>query len=198
MKDSYAELRELCVSMRRKAARMSVTNTLIRLMDADGIMMHCPQHHFIVPAAILTQAAIERETDEPSFLHWLQQAESRARKVPGGVCGDWGTCGAAIGVGIAVSILTEASPKARESWGAANSATGRALLEIAHYGGPRCCKRVSFLATMATVDFINEACNLHLFVQKGLSCKYHSFNTECLENGCPFWEKKLDSEANPI
>ena len=29
------------------------------LMDTEGVIIHCPYHHFIVPAVLLTMAALE-------------------------------------------------------------------------------------------------------------------------------------------
>ena len=65
--------------------------------------MHGPEHHAIVPGAII---AAVRNTGYPVPEGAIEKALERASKVPGGWCGLYGDCGAAVGVGIAVSVLT--------------------------------------------------------------------------------------------
>ncbi len=185
--DIYSTLRSLCMEMREKKEKMSVTDTMMRLMDVEGLPIHCPHHHFIVPAALLTQAAIEREISEKEFQGWLSKAERRGKSIPGGICGECGACGAGIGIGIFFSVINGTTPKSGETWKWANQATGNALLHIASYGGPRCCKRTSFLAVLHSIDFINEKCELHLSAPQKLKCRYHDKNTECLREKCPFY-----------
>ena len=59
----FDRLREICMETRRAEESMSVTRMLTRLMDLEGLPMHCPYHHFIVPAALLTQSAVFEKRD---------------------------------------------------------------------------------------------------------------------------------------
>ena len=112
------------------------------LMRHPSLRLHGPEHHFLVPAVLLTALANARgRPDEKPGL--LAEARRRADAVPGGACGFQGACGAGVGVGIFASLATGATPLAREAWGAANRATGRALSVIGGLGGPRCCKRTT-------------------------------------------------------
>ena len=82
---------------------------------------------------------------------------NRGKAVPGGTCGFWGACGAGISAGMFVSILSGATPLTEESWGLSNQMTSKALEAISRTDGPRCCKRDSYLAILAAVDFVKNA-----------------------------------------
>ena len=47
----------------------------------------------------------------------LEEMRNRGAQVPGGICGLWGTCGAAVSTGIFVSLITGASPLSGKEWG---------------------------------------------------------------------------------
>ena len=125
-KDFYGAVRALCMEIREKNERMPVTDTLMKLMDIEDLPMHSPVHHVIVPAALLTQAAIEEEISEKEFQSWLSKAEMRGKSIPGGVCGECGACGAGIGIGIFLSVFYGTTPKSEETWKFANQATSHA------------------------------------------------------------------------
>lgn len=120
--------------------------------------------------------------DLPSALNEMQL---RGRKVPGGICGFWGSCGAAISSGIFVSIATGSTPLAVKEWGQSNLMTATSLNAIATVGGPRCCKRNSYLAITEAVAFAKE----HLGVEMELSqirCRHSGQNNQCIGTQCPF------------
>lgn len=185
----YDEIARVCLDTHAKKETLSVDQMLMRLMDIEGIPMHCPYHHYIMPAALLTLAALEQGLPEETLSALLLTAQERAKAVPGGVCGNFGACGSAVGVGIFVSIFTGSSPKSTSTWKSCNEATGKALLRLAEYGGPRCCKRTGFLAAAEAVDYANSQLGLHLRINDRMICRYHHKNAECLEVQCPFYPK---------
>lgn len=185
----FDRIKGVCQDIYKKGDGLKADEMMKQLMDIEGIPMHYPYHHFIMPAGLLTLAAIEKGHQESQLLQWLETAEERAKTVPGGFCGNCGTCGSAVGVGIFVSVLTGATPMAAENWQWANEATGKCLIKISQYPGPRCCKRTTFLAVMEGVPYINEKCGLHLEVNEEIECKYHNKNATCLEEGCPFYKE---------
>ncbi len=188
MKDEvFADLITLCKAIYEKGEQKPVDKILTELMNVTGVVMHCPYHHFIMPAALLTASALELGKSGEELEHLLEQAKERARTVPGGFCGNCGACGAAVGAGIFVSVLTGASPVTRENWQWANEVTGKCLIAISQYPGPRCCKRTSFLAVREAVPYINEKCGLHLAVTEKICCEYYEKNAQCLEEECPFY-----------
>ena len=156
---------------------------LEKMMSLSFCHMHGPEHHVMVGAALLT--AYRNAGGTLDLPHALQEMLRRGRQVPGGACGYWGACGAGVSTGIFVSIATGSTPLAREAWGLSNRMTGLALSRIDEQGGPRCCKRDSYLALQAAVDFTAE----HLSVQMALSgvrCTRCRMNNQCLGTACPF------------
>lgn len=155
-----------------------------RLMRHPALRLHGPEHHFLVPAALLTAwANASGRGGERAGL--LAEARRRAGAVPGGSCGFHGACGAGVGVGIFAALATGATPLAREAWGTANQATGRALTAIGGAGGPRCCKRTTWLAILAGARVAGEALGTPLRAT-GPSCEWAGLNAECLGEPCPF------------
>ena len=75
----------------------------------------------------------------------IDKVLERASKVPGGWCGLYGDCGAAVGIGIAVSVLTNATLLTGKERGLALGATALALSKLLD-DQPRCCKRSSRIA----------------------------------------------------
>ena len=120
------------------------------LMADPFVHMHGPEHHVLVGAALLT--AWHNSSGQGDFPAALAELARRGEQVPGGACGFWGCCGAAVSAGIFFSVAAGATPLAGESWGLANRATAAALQAIGNIGGPRCCKRDSFTAILQAAD----------------------------------------------
>lgn len=157
------------------------------LMQHDSIKMHGPEHHFLVPAVLLT--SYSRANGEKELLHErLFHARKRADKVPGGACGFHGNCGAAVGAGIFMSIITGAKPVSDEGFKAANKLTGICLLEVAENGGPRCCKRDTFIAIIEAVKYLKLHMNIELKSEMPV-CNFYDLNKECKKNNCMFFPK---------
>jgi len=84
----------------------------IALMRHPGVRMHGPEHHFLVPAVLL--CAYYNPVERYSMRKKIRQARIRAEKIMGGFCGSHGDCGAAVGTGIFISLITEATPLSKE------------------------------------------------------------------------------------
>jgi hypothetical protein len=163
-----------------------------QLMDSPLVKMHGPEHHYLVPAVLLTvyYNVLKQENRKSRA---LQQARQRAEKVLGGFCGFWGTCGAAIGNGIFYSVITGSTPVSVDEWRTSNLLTSQTLKNIAEHGGPRCCKRDVYLSLLKAVEFIQEELKTDVEIKGKISCEYSRFNRECLTRGCPFY-KPLNRE----
>ena len=117
----------------------------------------------------------------------LQEMHSRGKAVPGGACGFWGACGAGISAGQYMAIATKSTPLAVEPWGLSNRMTARALEAIGSVGGPRCCKRDSWLAILAAIDFTREQLGVELTKTIPV-CDHSRKNNQCIGKRCPFSE----------
>lgn len=156
-----------------------------RLMDLPTCHMHGPEHHIMVGAALLT--AYKNAGGDIDLPKALNEMQARGRKVPGGICGFWGSCGAAVSSGIFISIVTGSTPLANREWGLSNLMTSRSLNTIGTVGGPRCCKRNSYLAITEAVVFARE--NLGVEMELGeIHCRHQGQNNQCIGKRCPFFE----------
>lgn len=160
---------------------------------ADKIMSHPkfkvygPEHHVLTPAVILTVLRnnnIKKLNGEEINLFDLKEGIRRASKIPGGWCGFYGSCGAGMGSGIAISIFTGATPSTDKQRSLANEMTSRSLAKIAD-NLEHCCKRSVKLSVCETLDFLKVKFNIDLdFTPK--RCIFSSVNDKCEEEECPF------------
>jgi len=144
--------------------------------------MHGPEHHAIVPAAIV---AAVRNAGYTIPEDAIQKTLERGTKLPGGWCGSHGACGAAIGAGIAVSVLTEATPLTGRQRSLANEATSMALARMVD-GHPRCCKRASRVAMESATAFLRDRLNIRLDTGETAACGFSNRNKECPREACPY------------
>ena len=158
-----------------------------KLMSLPFCHMHGPEHHVMVAAALLT--AYHNAGGETDLEADLKEIQNRGREVPGGSCGFWGACGAGISTGIFFSVVTAATPLSRETWGLANSMAAAALGAIGEVGGPRCCKRDSYLAVLTAVDFVKEYLGIEMEKSHPVCSRCH-MNNQCIGVKCPFFPKK--------
>lgn len=154
-----------------------------RLMNMEFCHMHGPEHHIMVGSALLT--AYRNAGGGIELEKALFEMQERGREVPGGACGFWGACGAGISAGIFVSIVTGSTPLAIETWGLSNLMTSRSLAAIGAIGGPRCCKRNSYLALTEAVKFIEENLGVKMDISE-IKCSRSHENNQCLGRRCPF------------
>ncbi|WMM24532.1 DUF5714 domain-containing protein [Tissierella sp. MB52-C2] len=161
----------------------------IEIMKNPLINMHGPEHHFLVPAVLIT-SYYNIKDEKKNKIKKLAVAKMRAKDVKGGICGFYGNCGAAVGTGIFMSIITEATPLTKENWGLANLMTGTALIEISKTGGPRCCKRNVFTAIKTASKFADEYLETKMYDYQEYKplCTFKSNNKECLKLGCPYFK----------
>jgi len=156
------------------------------LMSNQKIKMHGAEHHFLVPAVLL--AAYYNKLGKPAIKkRKLLIAYQRADQVPGGFCGTHGNCGAAVGSGIFMSVVTGATPLSREDWQSSNLLTATCLYQVAMSGGPRCCKRDTFISINETVTFIKDNLKVELPVSEDILCSYAHRNKQCIEKACQFY-----------
>jgi hypothetical protein len=153
------------------------------VMSHPSVPMHGPEHHAMVPAIIV---AAVKNAGYPVPEGAVEKALERGSKVPGGWCGFYGACGGGIGVGIAVSVLTGATPLTGQTRALANEATAFALGKMVD-GGARCCKRASRKALEAAVAFLKTRMDIDLKINRDIKCRYVGRNRECIHEACPYY-----------
>ena len=160
----------------------------IQIMRHPCVVMHGPEHHFLVPAVLLTTYLNLKQQGNLKN-RAIKEARRRAQTVVGGSCGFHGACGAAIGVGIYVSLVTNATPLSIEEYRLCNLATAEALSRIAARGGPRCCKRNVFIALEYASEFTAAHLGQAMPIKKAY-CEFFPSNKECLRLDCVFFDKE--------
>ncbi len=156
-------------------------------MKYEKIKMHGPEHHFLVPAVLFT-VVCNKTKDKDRKKTGLLEIRKRAEQVLGGFCGFHGACGAAIGAGIFFSVFSNATPLSKNEWKQSNKITSIALNRIADHGGPRCCKRDSFIAIQEAVGFLEKEVNIQIQTIP-IKCTFQRLNKECIKKACPFFVK---------
>ncbi len=154
-----------------------------KMMHLPFCHMHGPEHHVMVGAALLT--AYRNAGGRIDLHSALIEMLNRGKSVPGGACGFWGACGAGISSGMFVSIISKSTPLANEPFALSHQMTAKSLGRIGEIGGPRCCKRDSFLSILSAVDFLKEQFGIEM-EKPEVICRYSAQNNQCIGKRCPF------------
>ena len=173
----------LCLAEKSK----NPVEILEKMMSMPFCHMHGPEHHVMVGAALLT--AYKNAGGKIDLPTALAEMMNRGKSVPGGACGFWGACGAGISSGMFVSILSKSTPLAKEPFALSHKMTARSLSAIGEIGGPRCCKRDSFLSILSAIDFVKEHFGVEM-EKPTIICHYSSHNNQCIGIRCPFSPKR--------
>jgi predicted RNA-binding Zn-ribbon protein involved in translation (DUF1610 family) len=157
----------------------------LTLMRHPALNMHGPEHHFLVPAALV--AAWCNATGQPERKAALvAEARKRAAPVLGGFCGMQGACGAAIGTGIFIALASGSTPLKGPQRCLSNRMTAKAMALVGGSEGARCCKRDSFLAVLSAVKYARATLGV-AWQTRGPRCEFSALNGECGERDCPFY-----------
>ncbi len=166
---------------------------LEKMMALPFCHMHGPEHHVMVGAALLT--AFKNAGGEIDLATALTEMMNRGKSVPGGVCGFWGACGAGISSGMFVSIVSGSTPLSGEAFALSHRMTAKSLEAIAEIGGPRCCKRDSYLSVLAAIDFVKERFGVEM-ERTEIICNRSAQNNQCIGKRCPFSKaRRKETEA---
>ncbi|KMT21154.1 DUF5714 domain-containing protein [Clostridium cylindrosporum] len=158
------------------------------IMNSKDFFMHGPEHHYLVPAVLIASYYNSIGESEDFKGRKLLIAKERAENVKGGFCGFYGSCGAAVGCGIFLSVITSTTPLTKDTWGLVNEGTGRVLLSLAKIGGPRCCKKGVFTSITLAARLLDENMNIKIYDwEKSIpKCNFSRFNKECIGKNCPY------------
>ncbi len=181
---SAADLIEKHSLLADSTAPLAMATTL---MKNPAVKMHGPEHHFLVPAVLLAAYCNRLDVPSEEKSEKIRLARKRAEDVKGGFCGFHGACGAAIGAGIFISIVADATPLSKTEWKLCNLLTARCLQVIADKGGPRCCKRDSFLAITTAAEFLRDEFGVAIDIDLPVQCTFSNLNGECLFEECLYY-----------
>ncbi|MCI5208392.1 MAG: methyltransferase domain-containing protein, partial [Candidatus Electrothrix sp. ATG2] len=176
-------IRSVCLNSKEKDM-MALMNCI---RHHPSVPMHGPEHHALVPGVIL---AAYRNNGGAISRDIIATGIERGTNVPGGVCGFWGCCGAAVGAGIAASLILEATPLKAGERQQSLAFTAEILAEIARMNGGRCCQRDSWLALTHASRLSEKFFGVTLPAEAVLHCSQYEKNRECIRTRCPLWETR--------
>ena len=178
--DAAAVIQAACLA----SGDLEMSPLLQRLRRHPAVKIHGPEHHALVPGVILANyRALGGELPDEV----LGRAVRRGAKVPGGHCGFWGACGAAVGVGVAFGAILGSSPVKGEQRGLINEVTSRVLARVAALRAPRCCHRDSMVSIQAAAELSPEYLEVTLRYGDPAPCDQVGKNKECIRERCPLF-----------
>ena len=149
MEERAAKIVEACL----KETSKNPIEIFRNITQMDFVRIHGPEHHILDGGALLT--AFYNAGGDIDLEKSLEELMSRGMKMPAGMCGMWGVCGAVTSIGAALSIIAKANPdKVEEPWGTNMECTSMAVAKLGEIGGPRCCKRNGYLAFKEAIEFV--------------------------------------------
>ncbi|NIN34940.1 MAG: radical SAM protein [Gammaproteobacteria bacterium] len=159
---------------------------LEELLALPNLPMHGPEHHAMSGLAMLL--ASERAGIKLPG-NFIEECIRRSMQIPGGTCGYHGACGGAVSLGVAVSIITGATPLTGLARGMAHRATAMALLNCSD-DEARCCKR-SLRKTISTGrEFFAEELGIEFPAPRGHQfCTDINRNKECAREHCAYFRR---------
>ena len=180
VRDAKEMIRRICTTTRE--------TDMVRLLDeirSDArFPMHGPEHHTLVPAVILaTYRNLGGEITESDILTGIE----RGLSIPGGSCGFMGICGAAVGVGIAFSIMLQANPLTPKPRQVVQRVMSEIIGVLAEHEASRCCRRESFLCLREAARLSGDFLPVRLRADEDSPCEQYRVNAECGREGCPLF-----------
>jgi 7,8-dihydro-6-hydroxymethylpterin dimethyltransferase len=161
-----------------------------RIRQHPAIPVNGPEHHALVPGIIL---ATYRNLGGNIPVSTIESGIRRGTSVAGGYCAFMGVCGAAVGVGIAFSLILEASPLTPARRQIVQSVTQSVLSEISSLKAARCCQRDSWLALTKAVTLSRRYLPISLEANLAMNCEQRHRNKECMGTACPLYCRQRES-----
>jgi len=84
-----------------------------------------------------------------------------------------------------ISIISKSTPLTNELFALSHQMTAKSLGQIGEIGGPRCCKRGSYLSILSAIDFVKEHFGIEMDKPE-IVCRYSAQNNQCIGRRCPF------------
>jgi len=189
----------VCEECRAASPEVLVERTCLATAEQDPVVVaellmrhpvfrgHGPAHHLVAGPALLTAC---RNYGRPLRPGAISAAVRRLRNIPLGSCGSRGDCGACVGVGCAVSLLTGATYRADKERSLSLKGTAAALARLAELGGPRCCKQAVYSAIEAGVDYLRKELGIILPASLPPQCKFTEAVPDCKGASCAYYRAK--------
>jgi hypothetical protein len=104
-----------------------------------------------------------------------------------------GTCGAAVGVGIAFSIILGSNPLTPEPRQTVQRILSEVTGTLSEREAARCCRRECYLALQEAARISRDLLPVSLRADEVSPCEQYAGNAECIGIGCPLFPGKSRS-----
>jgi len=170
----------------KETTSLAPEDILEELLALPGLPMHGPEHHAMPGLSLLLASDRNGVTLAENY---IEETIRRCMQIPGGTCGYHGACGGAVSLGVAVSMMTGATPVTGLARGMAHRATAMALLSCGD-DEARCCKRALRKTVAAGRDFFAEELGIRFPKPDGHRfCTDIARNKECAREHCPYFRR---------
>lgn len=156
-----------------------------QLRSHPSFPLHGPEHHFAVPGVI---TAVYRNLGGDIQDSDITTAIDRGRGVPGGVCAFWGTCGAAIGAGIALGVILKSTPLKPKARQIVQQVAEAIIHDLNRIEAARCCQREVWTTFKTVARLSKTFLPLPLKAQGDVQCRQQGKNRECIRDACPYFK----------
>lgn len=173
-------IRQVCLNTRET----DMIRLFERIRQHPSIPVHGPEYHAMIPGIILATYKNRGGDITPEI---IETGIKRGSTIAGGFCGFMGICGAAVGVGIAFSLMTESTPLKALERQTIQTITHRVLEEIAEKKAARCCQREGWIALKKSAELSQGVLPVSLKADAGLVCRQQHRNRECMGKECPLF-----------
>ena len=188
--DALSIVREVCLN----SGETDMAALMAKVRNHPAFPMHGPEHHAMVPAIIL---AAYRNTTGRLGRDQILTGMERGSAIAGGSCAFLGICGAAMGVGIAFSIIVRGDPYKAAERQKVQQATAEVLKAIGQHEAARCCQRDCWIALTEAARLSERYLGVRLRAEARPACLQSEKNQECLGAACPLYEdRRVDSEPH--
>jgi len=177
---------DFVLSMCLKYKNIDPIELSVDIMNSPVIRMHGAEHHFIVPAVLITSLHNYQHKSE-SLETILNYIKRRAISETPHTCSyDLKTCGAALGTGVFLSVFLNRELSDEDQWSPSNAIIAESLKNVSDSGGQRCCKRDTYLSIQSAINLLKDefAIELPLSLAK---CTFSLRNRTCKHEECQFY-----------
>lgn len=158
----------------------------VDIMNSPLIRMHGSEHHYIVPAVLVT-TVYNLQGRQNLIADILDKIEKIVEEESPKICSyNLGNCGAAIGTGIFLKAYENIDNMNEDEWSLTNMIIARSLKKVAESGGPRCCKRDTYISIGSAVEFLQEKYNINLPLSEA-KCTFSHRNKSCKREDCNYY-----------
>jgi hypothetical protein len=171
--DAIGIIKTVCLSSTEK----DMIELLKTIRNHVKFPLHGPEHHAMVSGIILTAFRNSGgNIDNNKIINGIE----RGGEIPGGYCGYFGACGAALGVGNAFGIILRSTPIKPKERQDVLKITTKVLSAIAKNKAARCCQRESVIALQEAAKLSEEYLGIKLIASNDFKCAQFEKNKECL------------------